>query len=227
MRCCSATSRCRQVIRGDQRAGRRGWQDRLGLGGAGKGQGHRCGPAGEGAHAAARRRSARPTRISEKHGTLRRASAEIRDRHRSPKLAEGRRTGPPGRSIRSTRRSVKSLEKALVRGRIIAGENAHRRSRPFSTVRQHHRQGSACCHVSTARRCSPAVRPRRSSRSPSARRRDAQIIDALEGEYFKRAIHAPLQFPALLSVGETGVHAGPGSAARLVTDASPSALCWR
>jgi hypothetical protein len=54
--------------------------------------------------------------------------------------------------------------------------------------------------------------------------RDAQIIDALEGDV-QGALHAPLQLPAVLG-GRDRPHDGARSAAKSATAASPSAACW-
>ena len=67
---------------------------------------------------------------------------------------------------------------------------------------------SACCRAPTARRCSPAARPRRWCVATLGTGEDEQFIDALEGTYKERfMLH--YNFPPF-SVGETGRMGAPG-----------------
>ena len=141
-------------------------------------------------------------RITEKQAALR---ARRRDQggSRSP------------RSPRARRRSstADEVDDELVQAREQHRARAHPRGEPridgrdTKTVRPITRARSACCRARTARRCSRAARRRRWSRRTLGTGRDAQIIDALEGER-REPFMLHYNFPPF-SVGETGMMGSP------------------
>ena len=101
---------------------------------------------------------------------------------------------------------------------------AHRRPRHQDGAADHLPR-SASCRAPTARRCSPAARPRRIVVATLGTGQDEQIIDALEGEY-RAALHAALQLPALLD-RRGRPHGLARAGARSATASSPGARCGR
>ena len=108
-------------------------------------------------------------------------------------------------------------------GRQQAGEEARGRDRPrrdpqgrpphrrprHQTRSARSRRWSASCRAPTARRCSPAARPRRSAPPRSAPRTAEQMIDGLNGlSYEHFMLH--YNFPPY-SVGEVGRFGAPGA----------------
>ena len=73
---------------------------------------------------------------------------------------------------------VKKLEAEIVRGAILK-DGSRIDGRDTTTRSARSRRWSASCRAPTARRCSPAARPRRSARPRSAPRTAEQMIDGL------------------------------------------------
>ena len=118
-----------------------------------------------------------------------------------------------GRRPKPTAGTPAELSQGIRRARIpdharlgARHQGPHRRPRARHRAPDHRRR-SASCRAPTARRCSPAARPRRSSSVTLGTARDGQIIDAVAGEY-KEHFLFHYNFPPY-SVGEAGRMMGP------------------
>ena len=192
---CSVTSRCRSRLIRNQRAGLRSWQARLGLGGAGRRRRSRM-------RRLPRQRNpalADAYRISDKQLIARRQSAR-------PRIGSWPSRWPVAKtrswSAEEVYGALSKLEKQLVRGRVIAGE-PRIDGRDTKTVRPidvkvgvlPRAHGSAMFTRGETQAIVAAT---------LGTGRDAQIIDAIEGER-KEPFMLHYNFPPYC-VGETGLY---------------------
>ena len=134
----------------------------------------------------------------------------LRRRRRRQGEGDGRRCSRRGRGEVAAREGRRRLQGRAGEDRALEHPRRPARASTAATSRPCGRSSprSASCRAPTARRCSPAARPRRSSVATLGTGEDEQYIDALEGTC-KETFLLHYNFPPY-SVGETGRMGSPG-----------------